>query len=149
MYPTQDNSHALDLEPDGDFDYADDNEDVEHHHFLDGHPALKFLLAGGIAGAGTFSFPTRLSLPFESATFSSFSDMHSTVRPAESIPNNQATRTRRRDGIKRTSKNNRRQGYSKLHSSHLRRRRSPCILGWKWIVCCKNLPGISHQIFYI
>jgi len=61
MYPVQGSSHALDLEPDGDFDYVDDNENVEHHHFLDGHPALKFLLAGGIAGAGTLSFPTCLS----------------------------------------------------------------------------------------
>lgn len=30
--------------------YEDDEE--EHHHFLEGHTALKFLLAGGVAGAG-------------------------------------------------------------------------------------------------
>lgn len=29
-------------------------EDDEGHHFLEGHTALKFLLAGGIAGAGGF-----------------------------------------------------------------------------------------------
>ncbi|KAF8165282.1 mitochondrial carrier [Crassisporium funariophilum] len=37
------------LEPDEDFDEEEEEED--HHHFLEGHTALKFLLAGGIAGA--------------------------------------------------------------------------------------------------
>lgn len=51
-YPSQVNGHALDLEPDGDFDYLDEGEEIEHHHFLEGHTALKFLFAGGVAGAG-------------------------------------------------------------------------------------------------
>jgi len=42
--------HSLDLEPDGEFIEHEDLEE-EHHHFLDGHTALKFLLAGGVAGA--------------------------------------------------------------------------------------------------
>ncbi len=50
--PPQVNGHALDLEPDGDFDYLDEDEEIEHHHFLEGHTALKFLFAGGVAGAG-------------------------------------------------------------------------------------------------
>lgn len=29
-------------------------EEEEGHHFLEGHTALKFLLAGGVAGAGEF-----------------------------------------------------------------------------------------------
>lgn len=41
----------------GDDEYLDDDEEEEmegpeHHGFLQGHTALKFLLAGGIAGAG-------------------------------------------------------------------------------------------------
>ena len=31
-----------------------EDEEEEGHHFLEGHTALKFLLAGGIAGAGGF-----------------------------------------------------------------------------------------------
>lgn len=29
-----------------------EKEEEESHHFLEGHTALKFLLAGGVAGAG-------------------------------------------------------------------------------------------------
>lgn len=57
-YPSQVNGHALDLEPDKEFDYLDEDEEIEHHHFLEGHTALKFLFAGGVAGAGRlFSRP--------------------------------------------------------------------------------------------
>ena len=34
---------------------GEDEEDDEGHHFLEGHTALKFLLAGGVAGAGGFT----------------------------------------------------------------------------------------------
>lgn len=43
---------------DDEYDYIDDDQEPEEppHHFLDGHTALKFLFAGGVAGAGmTFS----------------------------------------------------------------------------------------------
>ncbi|KAF9567342.1 mitochondrial carrier [Agrocybe pediades] len=42
-----------DLEPDDDFDYFDEDqeEEEEPHHIFGGHTALKFLLAGGVAGA--------------------------------------------------------------------------------------------------
>jgi solute carrier family 25 (mitochondrial phosphate transporter), member 23/24/25/41 len=33
-------------------DLLADDEEEEHHGFLESHTALKFLLAGGIAGAG-------------------------------------------------------------------------------------------------
>ena len=35
---------------DDEHDFEEDGED--HHDWLEGHPAIKFLLAGGIAGAG-------------------------------------------------------------------------------------------------
>lgn len=34
------------------YEYLDEEHEEEHAHFLEGHTALKFLLAGGIAGAG-------------------------------------------------------------------------------------------------
>jgi solute carrier family 25 phosphate transporter 23/24/25/41 len=37
--------------------HGGDEEDDESHHFLEGHTALKFLLAGGVAGAGGFVPP--------------------------------------------------------------------------------------------
>jgi solute carrier family 25 phosphate transporter 23/24/25/41 len=43
---------ALNLEPDGDYDHLQEDERIEHHHFLEGHTALKFLFAGGVAGTG-------------------------------------------------------------------------------------------------
>lgn len=38
-----------DLVDDG---YLDDDEEDEHHSWLEGHTALRFLFAGGVAGAG-------------------------------------------------------------------------------------------------
>ena len=35
-----------------DLEEEDDEDQVEHHGLLDGHNAIKFLLAGGAAGAG-------------------------------------------------------------------------------------------------
>jgi solute carrier family 25 phosphate transporter 23/24/25/41 len=40
--------------PNHELAHGEDEEDDEGHHFLEGHTALKFLLAGGIAGAGGF-----------------------------------------------------------------------------------------------
>uniref|UniRef100_A0A8H8CJZ1 EF-hand domain-containing protein n=1 Tax=Psilocybe cubensis TaxID=181762 RepID=A0A8H8CJZ1_PSICU len=44
---------TIDLKPDDGWEYLDEQEEgeEEQHHFLDGHTALKFLLAGGVAGA--------------------------------------------------------------------------------------------------
>lgn len=41
-------------EEDEEYDYFDEDEveEEEPHQFLEGHTAIKFLLAGGIAGAG-------------------------------------------------------------------------------------------------
>lgn len=35
-----------------DLTHGEGEEEDESHHFLEGHTALKFLLAGGVAGAG-------------------------------------------------------------------------------------------------
>lgn len=57
------NSSALANDEDDEYDYFDEDEqDEPQHHFLDGHTALKFLFAGGIAGAGTLSVPFVLQV---------------------------------------------------------------------------------------
>jgi solute carrier family 25 phosphate transporter 23/24/25/41 len=43
---------SLDLAEDDDFEEYDLEEEEEHHNWLEGHAAIKFLAAGGIAGAG-------------------------------------------------------------------------------------------------
>lgn len=59
-YSNPSSSTAL-LEPDEEgeeqedeeYDYFDEDEvEEEQHQFLEGHTAIKFLLAGGVAGAG-------------------------------------------------------------------------------------------------
>jgi solute carrier family 25 (mitochondrial phosphate transporter), member 23/24/25/41 len=35
-------------------DFGEDDDEEDHHHWLGGVTALKFLLAGGLAGAGTY-----------------------------------------------------------------------------------------------
>lgn len=58
---------SLDLEPDGELAYEGDQEESEHHGFLEGHTALKFLLAGGVAGAGASSLFLHQVLTIDSA----------------------------------------------------------------------------------
>ena len=88
-------------------DGDDDDDDLlqEHHHMEDEHhgwlggaTALKFLAAGGVAGAGqlflcTYS-PQHISLTVY-WTMDSVADIHSSVRPSEGLPYNEATRPRR------------------------------------------------------
>lgn len=51
---SQSTNNSVDLEPDNEFQYLAEDGEGEHHHFLEGHTALKFLLAGGVAGAGAY-----------------------------------------------------------------------------------------------
>ena len=57
-----DHSAADDLEHEDDGYYDDHDHESEHHSILDGHPAIKFLLAGGVAGAGECQISASRSL---------------------------------------------------------------------------------------
>lgn len=66
-------------------EYLDDEDPEEDHHsFLERHTSLRFLLAGGIAGAGPFLVDisrrsrTQTLLP-------SFANMYGTIRSFEGI----------------------------------------------------------------
>lgn len=70
----------------------DDNEEEEDQpSFLERHTSIRFLLAGGIAGAGMFlvCIPSYPEVEYLST---SFTDMHSTIRSSESILNYKTTR---------------------------------------------------------
>ncbi|KAF7977433.1 hypothetical protein HWV62_3588 [Athelia sp. TMB] len=51
-----DHSASDDRELEDDGYYDDHDHESEHHSILDGHPAIKFLLAGGVAGAVSRTF---------------------------------------------------------------------------------------------
>ena len=65
-------------------------EEEEHHSWLGGSTAVKYLLAGGVAGAGEHVSSLWLFSPDEPAP--SFADVHCTVRPVEDIPNHPTAR---------------------------------------------------------
>jgi len=66
-------------------------EEEEHHSWLGGSTAVKYLLAGGVAGAGKH-VSSLLSLSPDQPD-SSFADLHRAIRPAEDILDHPATRT--------------------------------------------------------
>ncbi len=67
-----------DVDDDDDVEYDELEEDEEpHHSWLGGSMAAKFLLAGGVAGAGK-CFPSRF-LTTSSPSSYSFADMYSAV----------------------------------------------------------------------
>ena len=91
-----DHSYAQQLE-------GQEQEEVEvheedHHGWLGGSTAVKYLLAGGVAGAGKHVQPLRLLPPDQLVT--SFADVHRAVRPAEDIPHHPTTRTSRHRRVK-------------------------------------------------
>ncbi|KAF8974498.1 mitochondrial carrier [Flammula alnicola] len=51
--PSTTTPSVIETDDDEEYDYFDEDqeEEEEQHHFLEGHTALKFLLAGGVAGA--------------------------------------------------------------------------------------------------
>ncbi|KAI0045310.1 mitochondrial carrier [Auriscalpium vulgare] len=58
--------HALNvLEVDDEDGFDDDFETPEEHHWLDGHMAIKFLAAGGVAGAGESLLSRTCTAPFD------------------------------------------------------------------------------------
>lgn len=69
-------------------------EEEEHHSWFGGATAVKYLLAGGVAGAGE---PVSYLRPLSpNPPIPSFADVHCTVRPAEDILDHPTTRFCRR-----------------------------------------------------
>lgn len=64
-------------------------EEEEHHAWFGGSTAVKYLLAGGVAGAGEHVSSLWLLSPDQSAP--SLANVHCTVRPAQDIPDHSAT----------------------------------------------------------
>ena len=55
----------------------------DHHDWFGGSTAVKYLMAGGVAGAGEYVPSLTFALL---STGPSFADVHCTVRPVEDIP---------------------------------------------------------------
>ena len=78
---------------DDDADYDEyDEEEEPHHSWLGGSTAVKFLLAGGIAGAGTKQLCAVLELVLMA---SSIANMHGPIRQVKNLFDNATTRAGR------------------------------------------------------
>jgi hypothetical protein len=88
-----DHSYSQQTEEEGQ-EHVEVCEVEEHHDYFGGSTAVKYLLAGGVAGAGEHVSYLWLLPPDQLVP--SFADVHRTVRPVEDIPNYPATRTSRR-----------------------------------------------------
>jgi hypothetical protein len=104
----------------------------EHHTWFGGSTAVKYLLAGGVAGAGEhisslWPFPPDQLVP-------SFANLHCTVRSAEDIPNHSTTRSSSRLCVKIL----RYEGDDRCGNEDIRRKRCSRILDRKRTVGCKD-----------
>ena len=128
--------------PNHELAHGEDGEDDEAHHFLEGHTALKFLLAGGIAGAGGF-------IPLLVSSFTilgSITHLYCTPRSAENIPYHKASRIRRPISFRCQCTNNWSENHYECGCSYLFGRWDSCFLDRKWHFCSQDFPGIGHQI---
>jgi len=73
-------------------------EEEEHHNWLGGSTAVKYLLAGGVAGAGKH-VSSLWRMPPDQPVHS-FAIVHCTVRPTEDIPDHSTTRPNSRSRVK-------------------------------------------------
>jgi len=136
LTPVSHSGLATSLEPDDEgvdeeYDYFDEDqvEEEGRHQLHEGHTALKFLLAGGAAGAGEL---THLFLHrYLTRESYSFAIVYCPIRPTQNLPHHAASRTRRHEGI-------RCQGHGPCHYAYLLRRRSSCILDGKWSFCSQD-----------
>ena len=104
----------------------------EHHAWFGGATAVKYLLAGGVAGAGEHILSLWLSPPNQSVP--SFADVYCTVRPAEDIPNHSTTRPNSRRRVKIV----RYEGDHRCDNKDIRRERCSWVLDRKRVVGCKD-----------
>ncbi len=120
----------------------------EHHNWLGGTTALKFLAAGGVAGAGQRSLCTyplqHVSLSVH-WTVNSVADIHSSVGPSESLPYNQATRPRRHFAAPRINRSWRESDYVGS-CANICRGWCRCFLGWQRIVRRKDFSRVRNQV---
>ena len=133
--------HSYSKEPEGEGqEGAEVYEEEEHHSWLGGSTAVKYLLAGGVAGAGEHVSSLRFLSPDESAP--SFANVYRTVRPAEDIPDHSTTRP---DSC-RYVKIVRYEGDHQCDNEDIRREWSSWVLDRKWTIGCKDPSRICYQI---
>jgi len=142
-----------------DAESGDDNDDElfredhhsDHHNWLGGTTALKFLAAGGVAGAGQRSF---CMYPLQHVSLSvywtanSVTDIHGSIRPSESLPYNEATRPRRHFATPGSNRAWYKSDYVG-DCANIRRRWCRRFLGRQWIVRHKDISRVCNQVLDI
>lgn len=86
--PLEEGVHDEDEE---DVDYDDFQDEEEHHIWLGGSTAVKFLLAGGIAGAGQYAVASACDVDTDYHLLS-VPNFYSSFRSVEDLPDNAPTR---------------------------------------------------------
>lgn len=119
-------------------------EEEEHHSWLGGSTAVKYLLAGGVAGAGEHVSSVASPLPPNRLVLS-FTDGNRAIRPVEDLLDHPATRPISRPHVKIT----RYEGDHQRDNEDICRERSSWVLDREWSVCRKDPPRIRHQVSVI
>lgn len=116
------------------------HEEEEHHAWLGGSTAVKYLLAGGVAGAGEHLSSLWPLSPDQLAP--SFSNLHRTIRSAEDIPDHSTTRPSSCCCVEIV----RYEGGHQCGNEDIRRERNPRVLDREWAVGCEDPPRVCHQV---
>ena len=123
----------------------DQHEQEEHHHWLEGHTSLRYLLAGGIAGIGESSrIPGFLFLrivPLDSVAY-----LHCSVRPRQDLSDHSSTRRRQ---CTRREIQGWHQSYHGSRRTDIRRGGLAGILGRERTQRCQDLSGVCYQILLV
>ena len=115
-------------------------EEEEHHAWLGGSTAVKYLLAGGVAGAGEHIPSLWILSPDQPAP--SFANVYCTLRPAEDILNHSTTRPSSRCRVKIV----RYEGDHWCDNKDIRREWSSRVLDRKRAVGYKDPSRVCHQV---
>ena len=129
------------LGDEGDF-YVSEEEDEEPHYWLHIPTAAKFLLAGGVAGAGLFITLINPELPL-TGILRSIANMHCAIRSTKDIPDHTATRSRRHLA-ESASTCSRRESHRGCRNANICRRRYSCILDWERSLCREDLTRVGN-----
>ena len=115
-------------------------EEEEHHTWFGGATAVKYLLAGGVAGAGEHVSSPWAFVPDQPVP--SFANVHCTVRQTEDISDHSTTRPNSRCPVKIV----RYEGDHWCDNKDIRRERCSWVLDWKRAVGYKDPSRVCHQI---
>ena len=134
---------TLDLYDEDEVEEEEEFEEEDQHSWFEGSTAVKFLAAGGVAGAGKsqeFSGPRWVTHAYSSVT-----NMYRTVRSTEDLPHHAAARPGRCLTELESTRPGR-AGYWKRRRSNILRGRRARFLDREWALGSEDSPRVGHQV---